>query len=850
MPRTPHVPRALTAIAVGTLVVGGLAGVVPTAASGTTPRGLGTVIASSNGHTTSVTVLLKAPNQAGLDRLANRHGLSHAERVADLARLLPGAAAHRTVSAELRKDGFTVTHQTAWTIDAHAASPKVTAVFGATPPPSPVNASADQLARAAGALPKVPASIAPLTAAVLPTTGGPKLFSPLATCHACRNGDDFRNAYTAPNVTPTTGHDRNGALTIATLQFAGWNKQDLSTYAASVGMKDPVASGQFTQIPVDGLKVPKATTSEHEADEEVDLDQETILSTDPSANQRAYFDTNANKAGYADALGQVLADVTQSKYAIDGGDPKIAALSTSWGTCESEFSKGFAFPHDTVTAIEDIMKSLTAAGVTVFAASGDDGVYDCGNFPSSTKVAVDYPASSPEVVGVGGTRLKLMGHSSPNTGTNWSDAGWSCTSAHTCQGSGRHDTGGSGGGESILKSFRQPTYQAAGIGDQPFTTSTGKKGNFGTQPRRLVPDIADDGDPNTAFGVVTTDPIDDRSCDPFVPGCRAKTFVIGGTSLSSPEATALFTDMLGRHGARAGVGDIHGALYSAYAAHRGAFRDVTSGRNGHQKDVDAKAAKHNAQELPVSAQPGYDTVTGLGAPLWPRIAPFIFHPRAPKAIGHLSLANPHSRRHPDRLTATWTGRQVAKAGSAAASATVTITRKGTKKPVYHRAAAPASGTHTFIGTPGRSYVLTVKEHDLAGQHSTTFSTPLQAAPLDDRNFLFHGSWRRLDGRSDFGGSLATTDVPGAYARAAARGRSYKLRVRTGPAYGKLAIYHGGKKVTTVDLYSPSVGHEVIPVFGDEGSPLKTRRFTFRYIGEKSGPSTAATIDLDALYVLR
>ena len=56
--------------------------------------------------------------------------------------------------------------------------------------------------------------------------------------------------------------------------------------------------------------MPPATKQEGGADEEVDLDQETILSTAPAANQRAYFDTNANKAGYADALSQVLADVT------------------------------------------------------------------------------------------------------------------------------------------------------------------------------------------------------------------------------------------------------------------------------------------------------------------------------------------------------------------------------------------------------------------------------------------------------------------------------------------------------------------------------------------------------------
>ena len=133
-----------------------------------------------------------------------------------------------------------------------------------------------------------------------------------------------------------------------------------------------------------------------------------------------------------------------------------------------------------------------------------------------------------------------------------------------------------------------PRYQAVGIGHDPFRTSTGKKGNFGAQPRRLVPDIASDGDPDTGFEVLTTDPADVPSCsiNGDLPPCKPKFFAIGGTSLSAPAAAAMFTDMLAAHGATAGVGDIHGALYSAYAAQPHIFRDVRSGRNGRQKDVD------------------------------------------------------------------------------------------------------------------------------------------------------------------------------------------------------------------------------------------------------------------------
>jgi hypothetical protein len=697
MRSSPNIFRALTVLGTAALIAGGL---ITAAPAGAANSGLGTVAGSS------VTILLKAPDQAGLDRLATTPDLSHAQRVSALAALLPSAAAHRAVIDNLRSRGFTVTHQTAWTIDATAPSTTVAATFGSQPT-MPNNASDVERARAAGSLPRVPADLAPLTAAVLPLTGAPSLLTPLATCTGCRNGSDFRNAYTAPKVAPSTGQDSAGPLTIATLQFAGWNERDLTTYAASVGLPDPVADGQYSQIPVDSATVPGASSTGQEADEEVDLDQETILSTDPTADQRAYFDTDANKAGYADALSQVVADVTQGVGAYQGGDPKIAALSTSWGACESQFSDAFAFPQDTIKAIENIMKSLTAAGVTVFAASGDDGTYDCANAPTSTNIAVDYPASSPEVIGVGGTRLKPVGTKSPNLGANWTDTGWSCTSSRVCEGSGASATGGSGGGESKL--FTKPRYQTAGIGTARFITSTGKKGNFGSQPRRLVPDISDDGDPDTGFGVVTTDPIDDKSCasGPTAPGCKPKTFQIGGTSLASPAAAALFTDMLGAHGAAAGVGDIHDALYSAYAAHGGAFRDITTGRNGAQKDVDAKAAMHAAADLPVTAERGYDTVTGLGAALWPRIEPFIFTPATPTARARILLASPRSTTHSTRVTAAWGSKQKAKDGSAAATASVTITRRGTSTPIYHRKAAPASGSHIFAGVAGANYLVTV-----------------------------------------------------------------------------------------------------------------------------------------------
>lgn len=787
-----------------------------------------------------ITVLLKAPHPAQLRQLAQATGLSRAQRMAELSRLLPSAAAHQQAVDDLRAQGFTIGHETAWTIDATAPQPTVTSALGT----SRLRSAAIQA---------VPAGLSSVAAAVIPDVGATGLFSPSDVCPGgCHDGGDFRNAYTAPKTPPATGVDHKAKLTIATLQFADWNDGDLTKYAAnnSLPKGDPVASGQYKQFGVKGTKLTGATVLEKGADEEVDLDQESLLSTDPQANQRAYFDTNS-RDGYVQALSQVLADVTEGKGASsDGGDPHIVALSSSWGSCEADFR--FNFPGDTMAAVEHVLESISAAGVTIFAATGDDGIYDCAHSASSTQVAADYPASSPVVIGVGATRLKSVGGDAANDGTNWTDRAWTCASASACESA--KGTGGTGGGES--SSVAMPAYQRLGIGHQPFRTSTGKKGDFGTQPHRLIPDIAVDGDPQTGFSVLTSDPTDTCPTTPLPPLCtlngnaaQATTSLpIGGTSLSAPVSAALFTNMLAAHGVTAGVGDVHGALYSAYADKVGAFRDVTSGANGKQKDVDAAAAHHKAAELPVNARTGYDTVSGLGAPYWARIAPYIFTPSVPNSRVKARLTTPHRRKNPYRVTASWAPRSHGSHPVLAGSAKVTVTDLSKVKAFYTGTNQPAAGHRTFAGKPGHSYVISVTERDLGG-HLGKASTTTFEVPYDDHAFKLRGAWSRVRAGRDFGGSHVVTASTSATAKIRSFGQGYGVVVLTGPTLGKLAVFHGSKRVKVIDLYSPRVHRRTITFFGGHSAPLARRTFTFRATGSKNRFSTGRAVDLDGFAVL-
>src|SRR5579875_2200071 len=95
---------------------------------------------------------------------------------------------------------------------------------------------------------------------------------------------------------------------------------------------------------------------------------------------------------------------TSVTYAIDNN--LAGVLLVTYGACESSLG------NNTVNSINNTLAQANAQGITVIAASGDDGAADCDEGTSSTPpsiakqgLAVDFPASSPYVTGVGGTEF-------------------------------------------------------------------------------------------------------------------------------------------------------------------------------------------------------------------------------------------------------------------------------------------------------------------------------------------------------------------------------------------------------------------------------------------------------------
>lgn len=767
----------------------------------------------------SITVFLKVPQSAALTRLAGRHDLSRAARLTALRSLVPSAAVHHAVAGDLEANGYRITGQTAWSITATGEQATSARLFGSRPTSL---ASPALVRRATGALPRVPALLRSHVDAVFPTVGGPSVYH-----HATStlDGSAFRNAYTPAHISPASGND-DGAATVATLQLANFygpdkdfrdskKAADLSTYASNHGISDPVtgADKRYVAVKVDGGPHGQPLG---DPDVEVDLDQQSILSTAPSAHQQAYFAPNTT-AGYNDVFAHVYDDVVGNKYATQK-NPNIVALSVSWGGCESETQ------YRSIATLEPILKALTAAGVTIFESAGDAGIYDC---IASQAADVDYPGTSPYVVSVGGTHLGAAANE-PNTGSNWTETAWTCRSRSSCRGGG----GGTGGGRSGeayqpnnpqgFAGFPAPVYQRAGIDDAPFKNNA----------KRLVPDIAANGSPVSGFRIYSSNP-DVRY--ESICGCPSPT--IGGTSLSAPLSAASLTNALGSRGRFTGIGDVHGALYSAYrnthtmpnSDSRKAVRDITVGQNG--------ASSDRGSDPSVKATRGFDTVSGVGAVLWPAVMRFVFDDRAPnKPAAQFGEPSAHTGAW-RTIRAAWRasrGKDLRLLGSTH----VVVQRLGASGKRADIYAYPASGARSFPNAvPGATYSVSVQAQDL-GHHRSPVATRTVRVPLDDSR-LSHGSaWTRVANRSDIAGAHLATSSRGAALHAGGVGRAYAVRVHVGPNAGRLAITRNGTVVKVINLHAAGAGTRTVEFYSSNTRASRTFTFT-----DRSG-----AVSFDALWI--
>ncbi len=312
---------------------------------------------------------------------------------------------------------------------------------------------------------------------------------------------DILQAYNADGIA-ATGAGQTIAILIDTIPL----DDDLRQFWRANGLPDDPTRVEKINVP--GGRLPGRSGEET-------LDAEWASGVAPDATVRIYASGSLALVALDRALDRIIADLP--------ANPGMRQLSMSLGLGELFYGSATG----EIATQHDKFLRLAAAGVNLFASSGDDGAFPGTRHGVTGPLQVEYPASDPAVVGVGGTSLRL--HSD---GMLANERGWS----------------GSGGGRSVV--FARPRWQA-GTG----VPSAGAE--------RLVPDVSLAADPRTGAMMVLNGELQR----------------VGGTSWSAPVCAAFcarINDALERAG-KPPLGFLNPLLYPLRGA---CFRDITAGSNG------------------------------------------------------------------------------------------------------------------------------------------------------------------------------------------------------------------------------------------------------------------------------
>src|ERR1700758_4562242 len=197
----------------------------------------------------------------------------------------------------------------------------------------------------------------------------------------------------------------------------GYNASDLTQFFGNLGISTP----KVTAVSVDGAtNSPTGDASGPDAEGELDI--EVAGSIAPAAQIPVYFAPHPDQ-GFIDAITTAVHDAKLN--------PSI--ISISWGGPEDSWTA------QSRNALNSACQDASTMGVTVLAASGDNG---SARGRTTGKTHVDFPASSPFLVGCGGTKLALSGTSISSEQT------WNELSANE---------GATGGG--VSQAFALPSFQ-------------------------------------------------------------------------------------------------------------------------------------------------------------------------------------------------------------------------------------------------------------------------------------------------------------------------------------------------------------------------------------------------------
>lgn len=270
-----------------------------------------------------------------------------------------------------------------------------------------------------------------------------------------------------------------------------------------------------------------------------------------------YFVKN-DEAGWRELMARVVHP--------DDDDPQCSVLCSSFYLADGDDDQSLAqagispcFPDE----LSGLFQEAAVQHITVCVASGDDG---SRSRIDGTLAHVQYPASDPWVLSVGGTTIGNI------KGAAFDEYVWNDFSEGVEQ--------ATGGG--VSDHFAMPAYQATA--NVPVSVNGARRG-------RGVPDVAANANPSSGYTIYVKD-----------PGGMSAPTRSSGTSMAAPlwaGLIAVINAALGRS-----VGFINPTLYAAGAT---AFRDI----------VPVAVARDNGVKgvTGYPARPGWDACTGWGSPI-------------------------------------------------------------------------------------------------------------------------------------------------------------------------------------------------------------------------------------------
>ena len=280
--------------------------------------------------------------------------------------------------------------------------------------------------------------------------------------------------------------------------------------------------------------------------DETMMDVELVVGLCPKADVHVYFASWTQK-GWIDFLDEVTL--------LDTAKPITVSISYGLAEESPDWSDG------AMNSVNHRLQIAAMMGINICVSAGDDGI-GCGQ--RGGRYHVEFPASSPFTLGVGGTMLTRNGDSQADEVVWWEAPGH------------RTDNGGgaTGGGVSALNP--RPPWQRVRV------SSLNPRARKGC----VVPDVAALAGP-PFFDVILA----------------GKPDTGGGTSASTPVWAALIARITARLPAAKRRRFLAPLLYHPAVAQAG-FRDIVSGSNG----------TRSGRGKGYQARKGFDAVSGHGVP--------------------------------------------------------------------------------------------------------------------------------------------------------------------------------------------------------------------------------------------